>query len=101
MVDSGFRAIVFPRMQGYTFKEIDTRHGRVKGTAFRAFKRVRSALHEGADFQVLDAASDSERIEALRREGRIYATSVNVVILSEAGYRQVRAALAGGDGPSR
>lgn len=88
-------------MHDHTFKEIDVRHGRVKGSAFRAFKRVRERLREGVDFQHLDARAERERIDALRRAGRIYASSVNVVILSESGYRQVRAALAsegGSDG---
>ena len=80
-------------MQGYTFKEIDTRHGRAKGSAFRAFKRVRHTLREGTDFHHLDAATERARIERLRRAGRIYASSVNVVVLSESGYRRVRALL--------
>lgn len=82
-------------MQGYTFKEIDTRHGRPKGSAFRAFKRARETLREGIDYYHLDAARERERIEALRRAGRIYASSIHVVMLSESGYRRVRAFLAG------
>jgi hypothetical protein len=87
-------------MQGYTFKEIDTRHGRPKGTAFRAFKRLAGELAEGVDFHHLDGQVDAERIAALRQAGRIYASTVNAVILTEQGYRRVNDYLqsAPGDG---
>ena len=81
-------------MQGYTFKEIDTRHARPKGTAFRVFKRLLGELEEGVDFHYLDRDTDAERIAALRSTGRLYASTVNAVIVTESGYRRMNAYLA-------
>jgi hypothetical protein len=72
-----------------TFRELDRLHAAVKGTAFRAFKRVHGQLREGRDFHTLTAATDAARIEALRREQRIYPSSVNVVLLTESGRQAV------------
>ncbi len=66
----------------HTFRDIDTALGAAKGTAFRAFKQLRPELVEGRDFSVLRADTHGRRIESLRRNGRIYASSVNVVLLS-------------------
>lgn len=64
-----------------TFRELDERLGAVKGTAFRAFKRLLGEFQEGTDFVQLDAMADGKQIAELRRSGRIYPTSVNVVLL--------------------
>ena len=77
----------------YTLREIDTRLGRPKGSAFRAFKRQREALRENVDFTVLPAHRAKAEIERLRATGRIYRSSINVIILSESGFAQVRAEL--------
>lgn len=74
----------------WSFKEIDARHGCTKGTAFRAFKRVRAQLEEGADFHYLEAAANAERIAELKRSGRLYASTVNAVLLSESGYARLK-----------
>ena len=65
-----------------TLKELDERMRRPKGSAFRAFKALARELDEGRDFRVLDPRQYSARIEALRSAGRIYRSSVNVVLLS-------------------
>ena len=75
---------------GYTFKEVDTRYGRPKGTAFRAFKRLGRRLREGRDFHLLAAGADAELIAELRAAGRVYSFTVNAVVLTESGYRLVR-----------
>lgn len=74
-----------------TFREIDREMNAPKGTAFRAFKRVRGQLEEGRDFVVLDADRDRAEIDALKEAGRIYPVSVNVVLLDPAAAGLVRA----------
>ena len=76
-----------------TLREIDERHGLPKGSAFRAFKRLRGALREDVDFTLLSAPSARSEIERLRGAGRIYRSSVNVVVLAESGVERVRAEL--------
>ncbi len=79
--------------QGYTLREIDERFGRRKGSAFRAFKRRRHSLGEGVDFTVLPARTARAEIERLRAQGRIYRSSINVVILTGSGLERIRADL--------
>jgi hypothetical protein len=78
------------RQRLWSFKEIDELHQRPKGTAFRAFKRLGERLREGEHYDYLDAQTRGSEIEALRQAGRIYASSINVVLLTEAGYQAVR-----------
>ena len=80
--------------RGYTLREIDTRLGRPKGSAFRAFKRQQATLRENIDFTVLPARTAKAEIERLRAAGRIYRSSINVILLTESGFERVRAALA-------
>ena len=77
--------------RGYTLREIDEHLGRPKGSAFRAFKRQRHSLRENVDFTVLPARTAKAEIERLRAEGRIYRSSINVIILAESGFEQMRA----------
>ena len=79
--------------EGYTLREIDECHGLPKGSAFRAFKRLRESLREDADFRLLPAQTARPEIERLRAAGRIYRSSVNVVVLTESGFERVRAEL--------
>ena len=79
--------------EGYTLREIDVRLGRPKGSAFRAFKRRRHSLRENVDFTVLPARTAKIEIERLRAQGRIYRSSVNVIVLAESGFEWVRAEL--------
>jgi len=78
-----------------TFREIDAALGLPKGSAFRAFKRLRGTLAEGYDFTVLYHDADASRIEAMRSEGRIYPGTVNAVLLSSRAAAQIQAALTG------
>lgn len=80
-------------IEGRTLREIDERHGLPKGSAFRAFKRLLGTLRENVDFTLLPARSAGSEIERLRRAGRIYRSSVNVVVLAESGVERVRAEL--------
>jgi hypothetical protein len=76
-----------------SFKEIDTLHQRPKGTAFRAFKQQQD-LVEGEHYHYLSATTHAAEIESLRRTGRIYGSTVNAVLLTEAGYALLRQTLA-------
>ena len=79
--------------EGYTLREVDAQLGRPKGSAFRAFKRRRGALRENVDFILLPAHTARAEIERLRAAGRIYRSSINVVVLTESGFERVRAEL--------
>ena len=80
-----------------SLRQIDRLNAAPKGTAFRAFKRVRDTLVEGQDFFVIDpaAADDDAQVAALiesldRHDGR-YASSRVVVLLSERAYAHMSA----------
>ena len=79
--------------KGRTLREIDVQLGQPKGSAFRAFKRQLETLEENVDFVVLSSRVDRADIERLRTTGRIYRSSVNVVILTASGFERVRAEL--------
>lgn len=79
----------------HTFREIDRAMGLPKGSAFRAFKGLQGELAEHRDFRVLESTRDVALIERLRRARRIYAASVNVVLLSGEAEARIRRALAG------
>jgi hypothetical protein len=81
--------IIYQGRPCLSFMQLDRRAGVVKGTAFRAFKRVRGDLVEGVDFFYLDAEQERECIEDLRARGLIYPSTWNLVLLAEAGWRQL------------
>jgi len=64
-----------------SFRELDEQAGVPKGSAFRLFKRLEPQLQEGRDFRLLYPGSDDTEIAGLRQQQRIYASSVNVVLL--------------------
>lgn len=74
-----------------TLREIDEAEGAVKGSAFRAFRRIDNAWSETRDFRVLHHRSDRAEIDALRAGGRIYGSTVNLLLLSPALATAVRA----------
>lgn len=65
-----------------TLREIDTAICAAKGTAFRMFKQLAPRLREGMDFCQLRAGTDDARIAELRKQQRIYASSVHALLLS-------------------
>jgi hypothetical protein len=85
--------IAFPIQRLLSFKEIDTLHQRPKGTSFRAFKGLSQQLLEGEHYYYLNAQSHAAEIEALRREGRIYSSTVHAVLLTPVGYELIQKAL--------
>jgi hypothetical protein len=74
-----------------SFRQIDERHGVPKGTTFRIFKRRRHLLVEGEDYFYLAAEADGEMIARLREEGRIYAATVHLVLITKRGYEKLSA----------
>lgn len=77
----------------HSFREIDRHLGLPKGSAFRCFKNLRHELEEGRDFRLLDASEDGQTIGQLRQQGRIYAASINVVLLSGLARTRIEARL--------
>mgnify|MGYP001552049369 FL=1 len=73
-----------------TFLELDQRWQARKGTAFRAFKRALPELREGVDFRCLQSRRHAAEIAALRAAGRLYASSVNAVLLSPTGVARLK-----------
>lgn len=73
----------------WTFRDIDREFGLAKGNAFIAFKRVRDQLAEGQDFLYFNGQEYPDTIEALKRDQRLYASSVHAVVLYEPAYRLV------------
>jgi hypothetical protein len=84
-------AIRFCGLDTLSLRQLDELNQVAKGTTFRLFKALRGSLTEGRDFFRLDAAEHAELLQRLRAEGRIYPTSVHVVLLTESGYRRLRA----------
>lgn len=74
-----------------TLRECDEAEGAAKGSAFRAFRRIENAWSEARDFRVLHHDADRAEIDALRGQQRIYASTVNLLLLSPALATAVRA----------
>ncbi len=77
------------RDKTWSLKEIDQARGNAKGCAFLAFKQLKDSFDEGRDYFYLSANADAREIEKLRAAGRIYATTVNAILLTEAGYTAI------------
>ena len=77
----------------WTFKEIDQAFGRVKGSAFIAFKRVRDQLIEGQDYLYYNGFEQPDVVEALKQQQRLYTASLHAVVLHESAYRLIAAYL--------
>lgn len=76
-----------------TFKDLDIACGVVKGSAFRAFKALAAQLIEGVDFHCHDIRLAAEIHAELRHAGRIYAGSVNAVLLESRAQALITARL--------
>lgn len=80
--------------QWQTLREIDLAAGRPKGSGFRLFKRMRARWQEGRDFVVLHHEQHADTLAQLRTDARIYASSVNVVLLHPGAAETLITALA-------
>ena len=76
-----------------TFRELDARHGRAKGDAFRAFKALGTRLTEGQDFHCCDRRVDGEEFDLLEASGRLYPGTVNGVLLGPRAQSAIAALL--------
>jgi hypothetical protein len=65
-----------------SLRELDESLQRPKGSAFRAFRRIEAHWLEARDFVVLHHERDRELIDVLRQQQRIYASTVNLIMLS-------------------
>jgi hypothetical protein len=76
-----------------TFRTLDQLMEAPKGTAFRAFKQVLDELEEGRDHQRLVSGQDEVAISELKEQGRIYPSSVHVVLLHRAAVERMQPVL--------
>ena len=76
-----------------SLREIDTGLGLIKGSSFRAFKRLLPRLVEGRDFLVLDHQRHSTLAAQLHAAGRLYRSSLNPVLLRPEAAALLREAL--------
>ena len=85
--------MVFIDYQGrrtLSFRQVDELNGLPKGSAFRLFKHFQVEMREGSDYFYLDAAGNQSFIESLRRDGKVYPATINLVLITEDGYRLLR-----------
>lgn len=68
-----------------SFRELDVQYAQSKGWAFKQFKSIAASLIEGQDYLWFHQQEHAELIAALRSSGRIYASTVNLVLLSPSG----------------
>lgn len=87
---SSTEPIVYSGVQTLSFSQLDSLNGFGKGTSFRLFKAGRHALVEGSDYFHLPYSTHSQLIESLKARGQIYSSTVNLVLLSRAGYARLR-----------
>ena len=84
------RPISFGGRETLSFRQIDEMNGLRKGETFRIFKQARDRLDEGSDYYYLPASQYPDFIEQLRAEGRIYASTVHLVLITRDGYARLR-----------
>lgn len=72
-----------------SFRELDERQQQTKGWAFKQFKNNADKLVEGEDYIWLDHQTHAAEINALRAAGRIYQSTVNLVLLSPNGVSKL------------
>jgi hypothetical protein len=80
-----------------SLRELDERAARSKGEAFRAFRRLEAGWQQDLDYRLLrvDDACVAAEIASLRAAGRIYPSSISVVLLAPARATQLLALLSG------
>ena len=76
-----------------TLAELDREAGLAKGSAFRAFKRLQGGWLEGEHYWLLNPSRHLATIAQLKRDGRAYRSSVQLLLLSEPAARQLLATL--------
>jgi len=81
-----------------TFKQIDELHHCAKGSAFRIFKqfsaRSNESWTEGEHFYCIDSRTQPALFAQMQRSGRLYASTVNAVLITDEGYQAIAQILA-------
>ena len=81
-----------------TFKQIDELHHCAKGSAFRIFKQLSTRLNEpwieGEHFYCIDSRTQPALFAQMQRSGRLYAATVNAVLITEEGCQAIAQILA-------
>ncbi|TAM09599.1 MAG: hypothetical protein EPN72_02065 [Nevskiaceae bacterium] len=72
-----------------TLLDIDRAARMPKGSAFRGFKRLLPTLQEGTDFVVLDAVDPAPLMAELSAAGRVYRSSLRIVLLAPETARRI------------
>ena len=73
-----------------SFRQLDSLNGLAKGSVFKLFKARQARLQEGLDYFYLPAVEHAELIAELKSSGQIYATTVNLVLLTRSGYARLK-----------
>lgn len=82
--------IVHAGTETLSFCQIDRLNDLPKGAAFRLFKASRPELLEGHDYFYLPASSNAQLIDSLKATSQVYAATVNLVLLTPAGYAKLQ-----------
>lgn len=77
-----------------TLRELDQQSSQPKGSAFRVFKALETQLAEGVDYLLLDHDLNRSAIAELKRNRKIYPTSINVLVFTDGAAQRLLAALA-------
>lgn len=88
---STMQPIRFAEVDTLSFRQIDELNGVAKGTSFKLFKKHLAALTEGKDYFHVCGATHPLLLAQLKKAGRVYASSVNLVLLSREGYELLQA----------
>ena len=82
--------IVHANTETLSLRQLDELNALPKGTSFRLFRRCEQQLEEGRDFFCLPADEHKALINDLKASGQIYATTVNLVLLTRTGYARMQ-----------
>lgn len=83
--------ILHSNTETLSLRQLDELNNVPKGTSFRVFRRCEAQLEEGRDFFYLAADEHKALIDALKVSGQVYATTVNLVLLTRSGYERMTA----------
>ena len=83
--------ILFAGTPCLSFRQLDELNRLEKGSTFRLFKRWETQLEEGQDFHYLPDTEHGVFIESLKQQGKVYASSRHLVLLTRDGYIRLQA----------
>tara|TARA_Y100000758_G_scaffold43364_1_gene28054 strand:+ start:3672 stop:3980 length:309 start_codon:yes stop_codon:yes gene_type:complete len=86
--------IVHTGVDTLSLRQLDVLNAAPKGTTFKAFRRCESQLREGVDYFYLPADEHAELIARLKAAQQVYATTVNLLLLTRVGYARLQQLLA-------